>query len=188
MPMLIAGNAMLRAPSSSASRRLDRYAPASSSGSPSPPPRQIGPTAWSTQRAGRSCASVATAVPVGVPSGYRRRSSSRRPGPAARWMAPSTPPPPRSRSFAAFAMASTRSAVMSPRDSSRRRPPTMMKSVADAMVNAKRGWRARRFEGPRAGRRGARPRCRSATRARARPPAPAPGTPTPAAPRPCSPR
>ena len=42
---------------------------ASSPSSPRSPPRHTGPTAWMIQRAGRAYASVATAVPVGVPSG-----------------------------------------------------------------------------------------------------------------------
>src|SRR5579884_1676623 len=40
--------------------------------------------------------------------------SASRPGPAARWIAPSTPPPPRKAAFAALTIASTRSRVMSP--------------------------------------------------------------------------
>jgi hypothetical protein len=35
-------------------------------------------------------------------------------GPAARWIAPSTPPPPASAEFAALTIASTSSVVMSP--------------------------------------------------------------------------
>ena len=42
------------------------------------------------------------------------RQPSKRPGPAARGIAPSTPPPPSSVVFAALTMASTRCAVMSP--------------------------------------------------------------------------
>src|SRR5919201_1999571 len=59
--MLIAGKATDSAPSSSSRRRQDRYAPASSSGSPWPPPRQIGPTAWSTHFARRRYAALAMA-------------------------------------------------------------------------------------------------------------------------------
>src|SRR5688572_10170069 len=42
------------------------------------------------------------------------RHSSSRPGPAPRWIAPSTPPPPSSVSLAALTMASTARMVMSP--------------------------------------------------------------------------
>src|SRR5665647_783365 len=76
-----------------------------------------------TQRAGRSPAPVATASPTGRPSGYAVRRSSRHSassrGPAARWMAPSTPPPPSRELLAALTIASTRSVVMSPSTASR---------------------------------------------------------------------
>ncbi|MDF2575294.1 MAG: hypothetical protein K0S05_2206, partial [Agromyces sp.] len=55
-------------------------------------------------------ACVATASPVGRPSRWvvarSLRHSSRIAGPPARWIAPSTPPPPRRLEFAAFTMAS----------------------------------------------------------------------------------
>ena len=52
------------------------------------------------------------ASPAGQPpSGAQAARSS---GPAARWIAPSTPPPPSSDELAAFTTASTRSLVMSP--------------------------------------------------------------------------
>src|SRR5436190_9407994 len=73
-----------------------------------------------TCRAGSPWPPVMLASPVGHPP--RRRHSSSRPGPAARWMAPSTPPPPSSEALAALTMASTRSDVMSPRVSSSRSP------------------------------------------------------------------
>ena len=57
-------------------------------------------------------APVIRASPVGQPPILRHSSS--RSGPAARWMAPSTPPPPSSDSLAAFTIASTVSAVRSP--------------------------------------------------------------------------
>jgi hypothetical protein len=83
---------------------------------------KTGPTAWITHFAGRLPAEVATAFPVGSPSGWvvRRisRHSSRMAPPPFRWMAPSTPPPPKSEELAAFTTASTRSSVMSPRTSS----------------------------------------------------------------------
>src|SRR5215467_3749204 len=69
-------------------------------------------------RAPRPPAEVATAWPVGRPSGYRDSRSSRHSarivGPPRRWIAPSTPPPPSSDELAALTMASARSAVMSP--------------------------------------------------------------------------
>src|SRR5437762_13651981 len=62
---------------------------------------------------------VATACPVGRPSGWgsRRmaRHSSRMAGPPVRWIAPSTPPPPSSVEFAAFTTASASCSVISPR-------------------------------------------------------------------------
>src|SRR5262244_100072 len=71
-----------------------------------------------THRAPRPPADVATAWPVGRPSGYRDSRSSRHSarivGPPRRWIAPSTPPPPSSDELAALTMASARSAVMSP--------------------------------------------------------------------------
>ena len=83
-----------------------------------------GPTVWITQRAGRFPAVVATARPVGRPSGNVVRRSSRHAsriaGPPARWMAPSTPPPPIRPEFAALTTASTSAAVMSPRTRVRR--------------------------------------------------------------------
>src|SRR5713226_5779140 len=51
------------------------------------------------------------------------RHSSRIARPPARWIAPSTPPPPMSDELAALTIASTGSRVMSPRVSSRRLAP-----------------------------------------------------------------
>src|SRR5439155_11426670 len=65
-----------------------------------------------TWRALRRWPPVILASPVLQP--WSRRHSSTRPGPAARWMAPSTPPPPSNDELAALTMASTSSAVMSP--------------------------------------------------------------------------
>ena len=82
----------------------------------------VGPTVWMTQRAGRSPATVATASPVGSPSRNvvlrTRRHASRSFGPAARWIAPSTPPSPSIVWLAALTMASTSCVVRSPRTSS----------------------------------------------------------------------
>src|SRR5687767_8503562 len=65
-----------------------------------------------TYRAGSSPAVVAFASPVSQPPSWRH--SWRIAGPPARWMAPSTPPPPSSDEFAAFTIASTFCFVMSP--------------------------------------------------------------------------
>ena len=67
--------------------------------------------AWITQRAGMSPAVVSTASPS--PIGAFWCDSSCTAGPPAREIAPATPPPCSSRVFAALAMASTSSAVMS---------------------------------------------------------------------------
>src|SRR3954470_13127013 len=76
----------------------------------------MGPTVWITQRAGSRNPGVALASPGGQPPSGRHAASSS--GPAARWMAPSTPPPPRSDELAALTMASTATVVMSPRHAS----------------------------------------------------------------------
>src|SRR5215211_1788808 len=108
----MAGKATVRAPSSRATSSARRWADASSSSSPCVPPRQTGPTAWMTHRDGSRPPVVAFASPVAHPP--RRLHSSRIAGPPARWIAPSTPPPPSSDSFAAFTIASTRCSVRSP--------------------------------------------------------------------------
>src|SRR5262245_61360711 len=56
------------------------------------------------------------ASPVGQPPSARHAAKSS--GPAARWIAPSTPPPPRRVVFAALTIASTSCLVMSPSTSS----------------------------------------------------------------------
>src|SRR3954452_12056922 len=61
-----------------------------------------------------SPAVVQPASPVSRPRGNRRRQSSSTAGPPARWMAPSTPAPPRIARFAALTTASTSCWVMSP--------------------------------------------------------------------------
>ena len=73
-----------------------------------------------THRARRLYPFVIFASPVLHP--FNVRHSSRSPGPAARWIAPSTPPPPRSELFAALTIASTFCLVMS---------PSMMKILSD---------------------------------------------------------
>ncbi len=70
---------------------------------------------WITHRAGSSPAVVHPASPVASPFGNRATQSCSTAGPPARWIAPSTPPPPRIRLFAAFTTASTCCFVMSPR-------------------------------------------------------------------------
>ena len=62
---------------------------------------------------GNPNAGVATALPGSHGASRAPASASR--GPAARWIAPSTPPPPSSDSFAAVTMMSTSCRVMSPR-------------------------------------------------------------------------
>src|SRR5262249_417159 len=59
--------------------------------------------------------------------------SARSSGPAARWIAPSTPPPPSSDSFAALTMASTSSVVMSATRISTSVAPMVAVSSGDAM-------------------------------------------------------
>ena len=73
-----------------------------------------GPTAWMTWLASRSPPEVIFASPVWQPPSTRHSASSC--GPAARWIAPSTPPPPSRFSLAALTIASASgSVVMSPR-------------------------------------------------------------------------
>src|SRR5581483_4446583 len=67
-PVEIPGNATVRAPSSSATRRDSTWQLASSSEGSSHS-ENTGPTVWITHLAGRSPAVVATALPVGRPSG-----------------------------------------------------------------------------------------------------------------------
>src|SRR6266536_1415287 len=66
-----------------------------------------------TKRAGKRYPRVIFASPGRQPPRVRHSASNS--VPAARWIAPSTPPPPRSVVFAAFTIASTSSFVMSPR-------------------------------------------------------------------------
>src|SRR5215210_7221375 len=77
-----------------------------------------------TYFAGRLCPFVIFADPVGQPPSVRHSASNS--GPAARWMAPSTPPPPSKLSFAALTMASTSSVVMSATTISSRAEPTLV--------------------------------------------------------------
>src|SRR6266513_2114896 len=65
------------------------------------------------KRAGKLYPQVILASPGRQPPMVRHSTTSS--GPAARWIAPSTPPPPSSVVFAAFTIASTSSLVMSPR-------------------------------------------------------------------------
>ena len=68
--------------------------------------------AWITHREGISPAVVATAAPSSI--GAHSSLSAWTSGPPAREIAPATPPPWRSSVFAALAIASTSSLVMSP--------------------------------------------------------------------------
>src|SRR5437867_10701023 len=92
-PVEIEGKLTDFSPLALASSRLERYADARSSGSPCLQSRYIGPTAWMTFFAARRPAPVIRASPVGQPPIFRH--SSMIVGPPVRWMAPSTPPPPR---------------------------------------------------------------------------------------------
>src|SRR5437660_2268630 len=65
------------------------------------------------KRAGKLYPRVILASPCRQPPRVRHSASSS--GPAARWIAPSTPPPPSSVLLASFTIASTSSLVMSPR-------------------------------------------------------------------------
>src|SRR5215207_952604 len=107
----MAGKATVFAPTDDASLRLSRKQDARRSPSPAFPPCQTGPTVWMTHVAGRLNPGVIRAWPVEHPPILR--VASRRRGPAARWMAPSTPPPPRRDELAALTMASTGRVVMS---------------------------------------------------------------------------
>src|SRR5580693_1579427 len=69
-------------------------------------------------------------MPVGQPPSVRHSASNS--GPAARWIAPSTPPPPSKDWLAALTMASTASVVMSATQISRRAAPTSAMSRAGA--------------------------------------------------------
>src|SRR5262247_4765566 len=71
-----------------------------------------------THFAGRRYPFVIRASPVGQPPSVRHSASSS--GPAARWIAPSTPPPPSKLELAALTMASTARRVMSARAASSR--------------------------------------------------------------------
>src|SRR5260370_10693264 len=73
----------------------------------------MGPTAWKTYFAGNLPAVVATALPVGHPPILRQASIIL--GPPARWIAPSTPPPPRNPEFAAVTIATTWTSTIFPR-------------------------------------------------------------------------
>src|SRR5208282_996330 len=75
----------------------------------------MGPTVWMTYFAGRRPPVVRTALPAGRRPilATMRLHSSRIDGPPARWMAPSTPPPPSREELAALTMASVVSLAMS---------------------------------------------------------------------------
>ena len=96
-------------PSRSATCSVERVARSMISAEVGPPSSIV--AAWMTQRAGMSPAVVSTASPS--PIGARSFDSRSSSGPAARWIAPATPPPCISCVFAAFVIASTSSCVMS---------------------------------------------------------------------------
>jgi len=111
-PVLMAGNAMLLMFFVEASVRLSLYALLRSDPSPLVPSWYRGPTVWITYVALRFPPVVMTAWPVGQPPIFLH--SCRMAGPPARCMAPSTPPPPARRVFAALTIASVDSLVISP--------------------------------------------------------------------------
>src|SRR5207244_676135 len=92
-PVPNATSASERAPSSSAFWRVERVAFSTISADVVPPGCAI-VAAWITQRAGMSPAVVSTASPTSI--GAFSRDSRSRSGPAARAIAPATPPPCRS--------------------------------------------------------------------------------------------
>src|SRR3954470_3637469 len=79
-----------------------------------------------TYRAASRPPPVAFASPASQPPSDRHSATSS--GPAARWIAPSTPPPPRRLEFAALTIASTARVVMSPSKNSMRSAATMRAS------------------------------------------------------------
>src|SRR2546430_17665353 len=83
-----------------------------------------------TKRAGSRPPRVNLASPVAQPPSWRH--SARIVGPPARWIAPSTPPPPSSVVLAALTIASVACSVMSPRTSTSRVWPTFV-SIAPAL-------------------------------------------------------
>src|SRR3984957_19999810 len=85
-----------------------------------------------TYRAGSRYPSVILASPVGQPSSVRH--SARSSGPAARWIAPSTPPPPSSEVFAALTIASTSKAVISATRMSRQRLSMLARRIGSGDV------------------------------------------------------
>jgi hypothetical protein len=75
---------------------------------------------------------VIFAEPVAQPPSVRHSATSF--GPAARWIAPSTPPPPNNDVLAALTMASTASVVMSAVRTSSRAGPTSALSNGSAIA------------------------------------------------------
>src|SRR5690606_766544 len=86
----------------------------STSASPWLPPFQTGPTVWITWRTGGSRLKAGVAFASPGSHGARAAPASASRGPAAQWIAPSTPPPSRNDELAALTIASTCSVVMSP--------------------------------------------------------------------------
>src|SRR5215207_9787013 len=109
-PVPKAGSASDSAPSSSATRRQLSVVRRTSAAFVRRSWPMTAPC--TTQRAGRFPAGVATASPTSI--GPCRTASRSISSPPARLIAPATPPPIQSRSFAALPIASTSSAVMSP--------------------------------------------------------------------------
>ena len=118
-PVETAGRATVRAPRSSTRRAAtpgSRGAFRRSSGQRSDGPDRVDHPAG-REASGRRRHRMAGPEPLAEPRGAQCPALLEDLGSAAAWMAPSTPPPPRSEEFAAFTMASTVWSVMSPMNS-----------------------------------------------------------------------
>src|SRR5207302_6305236 len=98
----------------------------------------MGPTAWKTYFAGSLPAVVATALPVGQPPILRH--SAMMVGPPARWMAPSTPPPPARAEFAALAIASASTSTMLPRSRASVTPLIVRVVINTSILDQQAEW------------------------------------------------
>src|ERR671939_823129 len=97
----------------------------------------MGPRTWITWRLGSSWPPVITASPGWI--GAKGRLSSARPGPAAWWIAPATPPPLVSSALAAFTTASISSwDDISPSTISTVTPPFTSRSILHRLSSRQR--------------------------------------------------
>src|ERR1043166_1526630 len=125
-----------------------QWQPSRTCGSLRVPPCHTGPTVWITYRAFRFAPEVITACPAGrVPRCSRIfLHSASRAGPAARWMAPSTPPPPSREELAALTIASLDSSVILPTTSSRTAFFPMRDPKLDAIyLSSTKGFHSRQL-------------------------------------------